>query len=181
MRSAVLVWRSLWVAAVLGWVSCGAPAERAESPVVVNVKAGAAPAASGEPSGDIAERRPALTLAGWYTTPHEIMHVCDAPDWCTAEVTDGLFIEDHAEGITVAIELVQANFHICEWRGLMVARPDRHSWVFAETDCELILDLHGDTLKVKSEGCRDYCGARAYLEAEFSRSSRVDERPPREP
>ena len=100
------------------------------------------------------------------------MVVSDDPDWCEQEVKDSLTIEPAKDaGVTIAVELVQANAHICTFEGTLAKAGDQ-VWEWRATDgeaaCHLQLRWGLDTLKLSSEGCRDYCGARASLEATFS-------------
>jgi hypothetical protein len=139
------------------------------------------------PSSSAASRPSALALArlpadwsGWYSAPHEVSHVCDNPDWCVQEVSDSLRLAQQGNDLQVEIELVQTNFHTCTWHGAMTSGPVEGRWEYSEPECALVLELKGNLFRLSSEGCREYCGARAYLSAEFAVASRSS-RPPRAP
>jgi len=112
---------------------------------------------------------------GTYYQPHTIEMVCDQPDWCEEEVTDALTARPIAGGrLAVTIELVQTNAHTCTFEQELEPVPgDRRRWRFHagedhdEGPCDLVVIREPDRIDVESEGCRYYCGARAYLEASF--------------
>ncbi len=164
-------WLELTLLPCLGVAGCQ-PADR-PAPTVVDLPDVSVSAAS---TGEVLPRRAPDPL-GWYSTKHEVTHVCDEPDWCVQEVTDGLFVASHEAGLMVDVELVQTNFHTCTWSGVMKPTGDQRSWGFAEGDCEIALELKGNSLILRSDGCREYCGARAHLEAEFLLSSKAQAPP----
>ncbi len=146
--------------------ACGAaPSQpQAAGQPVVDVQ----PPAKSAPSSEASAAPGRVDLSGTYSSEHEVTYVCDKPDWCTQKVTDGLSVEQLPGKLKVKIELVQANYHVCNWEGEMTeGSGDR--WEFSEPECELVLQVSPDTLSITSEGCREYCGARAYLQAKFPR------------
>lgn len=127
-------------------------------------------------------RRTAIALSGHYRSAHEIRMVCDgdqrqdADGWCKETVEDTLRVRELANGsIEVAIELVSTNAHTCSFEGTLERTLDSQSarrWRFdAENDeefpCSLVVEHARGKLTVTSEGCREYCGARATLDAVF--------------
>jgi hypothetical protein len=124
-------------------------------------------------------------LTGAYHDRHEIMVVCgDNPDgWCAEMVSDSLILrEGDAGGVYVAIGVLQTNAHSCTFEGELTARDPAElpagvdeAWRVVEParddgdgGCTLDLARTGAELVITSEGCRDYCGARASLDASFS-------------
>jgi len=112
---------------------------------------------------------------GDYARKHTIWMVCDSPDGCEEEVSDSLRIATSTDGaIDIRIELVGANAHICTFEGVLGRVADR-AWQYrapaSEAECLLDLEWTETELVVSSEGCRDYCGVRAYLDAKFPFSS----------
>ena len=98
--------------------------------------------------------------------------VCDGGDWCEETVTDVLDVQKAAGGLMVRIELVQTNAHTCTFEGELEPSGDRawsHRAKAGEEPCELTLTWREPELSIRSEGCRDYCGARASLFADFVR------------
>ncbi|MBT8492562.1 MAG: hypothetical protein KJO07_05845 [Deltaproteobacteria bacterium] len=132
-----------------------------------------------ELAGDSAEPKPAAedpapaptSPAGSYRSAHTIMVVCDKPDWCKQEVTDTLELADTGDGALAAkIELVQANAHICTFENTVTRVGDRR-WQWSAPDgepsCVLTLDWKLSSVVITSDGCREFCGARAVLDASF--------------
>ena len=105
-----------------------------------------------------------------YQLQHEVTYVCDEPDWCEDEVTDSLSIKQDGDSLQVKIELVQTNYHTCHWEGRLT-QTARDKWGTAQDGCSVELTIQTDKLSVTSDGCRDYCGARAYLEEVFPRDN----------
>lgn len=158
--------RRRWGSWLVLCAGCGSVAEdqpRVASPVVAVEAVDERPTPSPEP--EPAEDR----YSGVYTATHEVTYVCESPDWCTGEVTDRLTLEAVEGGLAVEVELTQANYHVCNWRGRMIHRQKQGGWVFEEADCRLELTATDEELRLRSEGCRDYCGARASLHADFPR------------
>ncbi len=141
---------------------------------------------------------PAPPVFGSYRAPHEIMVVCDVGDdgWCPEEVMDTMEVRDAGRGaLAVTIELVQTNAHTCTFEGTLAPDPQAPGarWIYdgaggggggddghdAETDavgdgeldewpCRLVLEHEPRSVRISSDGCRLYCGARATLDAVFS-------------
>jgi hypothetical protein len=146
-------------------MACAAPRPTLASEPVVEVR----PAPSAESSADGAVNlRRARALDGVYRWPHEVTYVCDEPDWCTEDVTDTLTIRQHSDGLQIKIELVQTNYHVCNWEGVLRAVA-QDTWGSETKGCSIELKLEPEKIRISSAGCRDYCGARAHLEAEFAR------------
>lgn len=114
-------------------------------------------------------------LAGSYTTRHTITMVCDSPDPCEEEVTDRLSIEPVDGGdLAVTIDVVRDNGHSCSFADRLERDPaDPARWRFHTDDdaeggaCDLTLVRYPDRVELAAEGCRYYCGARAYLDGIF--------------
>lgn len=134
--------------------------------------------ATSRPSAAALPRLPA-DWTGWYSASHSVSHVCDSPEWCTQEVSDSLRITQQGEDLSVEIELVQTNFHTCNWQGVMKQEMEGR-WEFSEPECALMLELKGNLFRLSADGCREYCGARAYLSGDFLLASRSN-RAPRAP
>ena len=113
------------------------------------------------------------SLSGSFVNEHTVMVVCDKPDWCEETVTDRLNVTSNGDQIEVEIELVQANAHTCTFEGTLEPAGTR-TWRWqapADSEdgpCDLELQWGEGEIKISSEGCRHYCGARARLEAIFS-------------
>jgi hypothetical protein len=161
--------QAIWIALLAG-LGCKTEPARAPSVIELPTQVDSPKAASAPPP-----ERPVLGLSGRYQANHEVMEVCDAPDGCTAEVTDSLVLETNADRAKARIELVQTNLHTCNWEGELRRGADPNRWESVEPDCSVSVIVERDTLRLESDGCRDYCGARAYLSAEFPRSSRTDD------
>ena len=165
MRRALLV-------AVLAVLACSSP----PAPVAPVTPPPATPRAA----------RPAL--AGTYREPHEIKMVCDGDEgWCDEKVEDVLEIRAAADGaLAITVELVQTNAHTCGFEGTLVPStstvPGTRVWRFqrvladgddAEAEaCTLDLAADASSITLTSEGCREYCGMRAHLDARFPRTAR---------
>ncbi len=134
--------------------------------------------ATSRPSAVTLPRLPA-DWTGWYSASHSVSHVCDNPDWCEQEVSDSLRVTQQGEDLSVEIELVQTNFHTCNWQGVMKQEMEGR-WEFSEPECALMLELKGNLFRLSSDGCREHCGARAYLSGDFLLASRSN-RAPRAP
>ena len=87
-----------------------------------------------------------------------------------------MVVGDAGDGkLAVEIELNQDNGYSCSFRGTLQPVPGAPAqWRFhdpsdPEEPCTLTLTASADRISLQSDGCRDYCGARASLEAEFSR------------
>lgn len=108
---------------------------------------------------------------GSYRHEHTVMVVCEDPDWCPQQVTDTLEIAAADDGaIAIEVQLVQANGHNCHFRDTLTPAGERlWEWRAAEgkPECHLQLRWEPESLKLSSEGCRDFCGMRAHLDAEF--------------
>lgn len=160
-----------WLWAIAGLLcACGGAETPDKRPGLAAVAAENAAVPSG-PRGPAGPASPS-TPAGSYRYPHTVMVVCDDPNWCEEEVTDSLDIEARFDGaIEVKIELVQANAHMCSFEGTL-GRSNEREWEWrapdGEEECHLSLRWRSDAISVSSEGCRDFCGARAHLEGEFS-------------
>lgn len=131
---------------------------------------------------------PGPGLTGRYELPHEVRMVCDGEDgWCEEMVEDSLEIRDAAEGaLAITVELVQTNAHTCGFEGTLAPStstvPGTRVWrfqrVLAEGDdpeadaCALDLAADASSITLTSEGCREYCGVRAQLDARFPRTTR---------
>ncbi len=171
MSTLVKVEVTRWRAAPLFLlVACSASPPPAASNPVVQVQS-----APGEdaPADSGANLRRERALDGVYRWPHEVTYVCDEPEWCTEEVNDTLTIRQEVDGLQIKIELVQTNYHVCNWEGRL-SPSGRDKWHAAEEDCSIELSLDPNTIRITSAGCRDYCGARAYLEAEFPRDQAAE-------
>jgi len=163
-----------WLAssfAVAGlWGACGGADTPAGKPNLAALAAESAtdPAAAPESAAPAAPTAP----IGSYRASHTVMVVCDDPDWCEEEVSDSLEIRSTSDGgLDVSIELVQTNDHMCSFEGILRRKSEREwEWQAPEGDpeCHLWLRWRADSLAVSSQGCREFCGARASLEAEFS-------------
>lgn len=126
------------------------------------------------------------SIDGEYVARHEIQLVCDGePDgWCMEQVEDTMTIRERANnGIAVALELVRTNAHTCSFEGALERTLDGEGstrrWQFQAEDeefpCSLVLEQARGRVTIRADGCREYCGARASLDAEFDfppRSSR---------
>ena len=128
------------------------------------------------------------SLVGTYREPHEIKMVCDGDEgWCDEKVEDVLEIRAAADGaLAITVELVQTNAHTCGFEGTLAPStstvPGTRVWrfqrVLAEGDdpeadaCALDLAADASSIPLTSEGCREYCGARAHLDARFPRAAR---------
>ena len=108
---------------------------------------------------------------GGYRATHVIGYVCEEAADCTAEVLDELELRVDGDGIEMWVSLVQANYHVCEWRGRLSADQKRGGRVHQSAECQLMLIASDDALRLRSEGCREYCGVRAHLYADFPRAS----------
>jgi hypothetical protein len=111
-------------------------------------------------------------VVGTYVSPHTVMVVCDDPDWCEQQVEDTMRVTaSRDDTASVFIELVQANAHSCTFEGTL-GRASEDTWKWkaplGEPECVLTL-VAGDDITITSEGCREYCGARASLDATFPR------------
>jgi len=119
-------------------------------------------------SGDLLPKRP----IGTYARQHRVMVVCRNPDWCEQEVTDKLIVTTApGQAIDVSIDLVQANAHTCTFRGRLAnVATDEWRWQApaSEPPCQLRLSWRDVELRVSSDGCRQFCGARASLDATFA-------------
>ena len=141
-------------------VGCGSSAPAPNTPVE-NTGEGEAP--------------PAIEIVGTHVAPHSIEVVCNDPSgWCTEGVEDTMVVRDAGEGrIAVEIALLQTNAHSCTFEGtLEPVRGQDGAWHMdelaeGEWPCALDLRVEGETLRLTSEGCRLYCGARASLDATF--------------
>ena len=112
--------------------------------------------------------------------------VCDGDEgWCPEKDEDVLEIRAAAEGaLAITVELVQTNAHTCGFEGTLVPStstvPGTRVWRYqavvpdgADADAEACtLDLAADatSITLTSDGCREYCGARAHLDASFTRA-----------
>jgi hypothetical protein len=121
-------------------------------------------------------------LAGDYSAPHSVMMVCEGGDdgWCEEDVADSMTVHEAGDDLEVAIDLVQTNGHTCTFEGHLAHDPDptAHRWTFHADDdtdegpCTLTLEQADTELRLASDGCRYYCGARASLDATFPITSR---------
>lgn len=129
-------------------------------------------------------KRVVSSLAGEYRRSHMIRIVCDGgvDGWCDAAADDVLTIQDTRRGaIAVEIELTQTNAHSCSFEGELAPvrspPPGVKQWVFDHDDedapCTLTLEKTASEITIRSESCRDYCGARASLDATFALTNRV--------
>ena len=130
------------------------------------------------------------SLTGAYRDDHEIAIVCDeSPEgWCQERVTDSLIVRQRDDGSLLAvIDLLQTNAHSCSFSEVMqpvqageLADGVDAQWRFtraADDDdeaCSAHLTLDELQLTVTAEGCREFCGARASLDASFEVATRVD-------
>lgn len=113
-------------------------------------------------------------LYGSFESAHTVMVVCEKPDWCETKVTDTLKISEAADGrLELAIGLVQANAHTCTFEGRLDP-VSADEWEYRTPEpagergaCHLRLTRKDRQLLVRSTGCREYCGARASLHADF--------------
>ncbi len=110
--------------------------------------------------------------------------VCDQPppgeDMCIEQAEDTLSVRRVSPGtLAVTIELVQTNGHTCTFdeklRHAKTSQPDSQRWTFSSSDedspCTLDLVEQGGHISISSNGCRDYCGVRATLDAQFDTAS----------
>ena len=111
-----------------------------------------------------------LPLSGTYLREHTVPVVCDKPDWCDQPVIDVLRISEGARGaLDVRIELVQTNAHTCTFEGRLTETGPAQ-WEYAkdgEYPCKVTFTVKANQLSFESEGCREYCGARAHLMGSF--------------
>ena len=146
--------------------------------VLVAACGGSAPAPVAPPSNTpVGDVDPPVAMAGSYSAPHTIMMVCEGGDdgWCEESVADTMTVtEVGRERLEVAIELVQTNAHTCTFAGTLTLDPaastrrwTHHSVDELEGTCDLTLEQIGAELRLRSEGCRYYGGARASLDATF--------------
>jgi hypothetical protein len=137
-----------------------------------------APASVAPPSNTpVSVVDPPVAMAGSYSAPHTVMMVCEGGDdgWCEESVADAMTItEVGRERLDVEIELVQTNGHTCTFAGTLALDPaaSTRRWIHHSVDelegtCDLSLEHAGGELRLQSEGCRYYCGARASLDATF--------------
>ncbi|MEZ4222952.1 MAG: hypothetical protein R3B13_18560 [Polyangiaceae bacterium] len=152
--------------------ACGGPGSHApaSAPAAVAVPSQPASPGAADDQEDAAPPSPNRNarIAGEYRVEHEVSYNCDLPEWCTGPVTNSLTVKQERDDIVVEIQLVHTNMHTCTWQGTLSARAqDRYE--FSEPDCDLSLTVTPTTLQLRSEGCREYCGARAYLEGDFPR------------
>lgn len=125
---------------------------------------------------------------GTYVASHTARMVCDEDGgWCDQNVEDNLEIRAAPGGaLAIAVELVQDNAHTCGFEGTLVPStstvPGTRVWRYqavvpdgedAEAEaCTLDLAATATSITLSAEGCREYCGVRAHLDAEFSRPAR---------
>lgn len=129
-----------------------------------------------------APKRATSSLSGDYSAPHTIRMVCDGgqpqdPDgWCEENVEDTMTIRERVNGsIDVAIELVGTNAHTCSFEGTLERTVDGEAsarrWRFQSDDeespCSLVIEHAAKLVTIRAEGCREYCGVRASLDAAF--------------
>lgn len=147
----------------------------------------ATPAVDNHADEDLAA---STSLTGVYRDDHEIAVVCsESPDgWCNERVTDSLILRQRDDGaLLVAIDLTQTNAHSCSFSGVMLPVSPAElddgvdaQWRFAQAGadedagCLAHLTLDGPQLTVTADGCREFCGARASLDASFAVATRVD-------
>ncbi|MEZ4366907.1 MAG: hypothetical protein R2939_11530 [Kofleriaceae bacterium] len=141
---------------------------------------GAATPATSTP-GNVGPSAAEAPLGGKYVWAHEVMVVCDGPEgWCPEETADVMLLTEQDDGLQLEIELVQTNAHTCTFSGLVTPVEPGRVWQYRspkdamEEPCELTLTHTGSSLQITSEGCRDFCGARATLDATFDVEGRVD-------
>lgn len=130
---------------------------------------------SNTPTGPIAAAPP--SIAGTYSAPHTVMMVCseNADGWCEESVADAMTVIDAGDDrLDVTIDLVQTNGHTCTFSGALTldTAASTRRWVHHSDDpdegaCDLSLEHADAELRLASEGCRYYCGARASLDATF--------------
>ena len=89
-------------------------------------------------------------------------------------------------GLAITVELIQTNAHTCGFEGTLAPStstvPGTCVWRYqavvpdgedAEAEaCTLALAADATSITLTSEGCREYCGARAHLDASFARAGR---------
>ncbi len=144
--------------------TCSKPVEPPVAPTLEEVAAPAAQPATATPND---------SLVGTYLDSHMIGAVCDSSEMCEETVTDTLRIQsdDETKTISVEVELVQANFHTCTFENTLRTIGPRR-WKFSEStpdsNCHVSLSRDDKSVTITSQGCREYCGARASLDAEFS-------------
>jgi hypothetical protein len=115
-----------------------------------------------------------------YCEMHEVPVVCDHPppgdDMCPEEGEDTLELRELRTGkLAVEIELVRTNGHTCTFEGELTymgsSEPGIERWSSSEStdevECTLELLKRADAIEISSTGCREYCGARASLDARF--------------
>jgi len=149
--------------------ACAAPA-RAPAPPIGNTAPPEVASASALP-----------TITGRYRTRHTIQMVCGPDGWCDEEVDDTMVVRDAGDGrLAIVVELVRTNAHTCSFEGTLAPVADApageprwryHDPSSDDAPCDLTLTLRGDELRLAAEGCRYYCGARASLDATFSRTA----------
>ena len=147
------------------------------APVTPGSTASGPPSAAASPS-----------LVGTYTASHTARMVCDEEGgWCDEKVGDNLEIRAAPAGaLAISVELVQDNAHTCTFEGTLApsastaagTRTWRYQRVLADGDdaeadaCTLDLAADATSITLTSEGCREYCGVRAQLDARFPRAAR---------
>lgn len=134
---------------------------------------------SNTPAPAVADAPVAAAMTGSYSAPHAVMMVCDGGDdgWCEEQVADSMEVREAGDGrLAVTIELVQTNAHTCSFEGVLTPDPaapaPARRWSFRSDDpdegpCSLQLEQSGAEVRLLSDGCRYYCGARAVLDAVF--------------
>ncbi|HUQ03395.1 MAG TPA: hypothetical protein VM261_12920 [Kofleriaceae bacterium] len=162
MRRAFALALALAVTSATLVAACGASAPSPSSPP------------SNSPVGLV---EPPVAMAGSYSAPHTVMMVCEGGDdgWCEESVADTMTVTEHGrDRLDVSIELVQTNAHTCTFAGTLTLDPasSARRWTHHSVDeldgtCDLSLEQSGAELRLQSEGCRYYCGARASLDATF--------------
>jgi len=164
--------RRALLAAVLAVVACSSP----PAPVTPGATPPGPPPAAASPS-----------LVGTYQASHTARMVCDGDEgWCDEMVEDNLEVRAAPEGaLAITVELVQDNGHSCSFEGTLAPSsstvPGTRVWRFqavipeggdADADaCTLDLAASATTITLTSDGCREYCGVRAQLDAEFERAA----------
>lgn len=132
------------------------------APPVLSRRGGSAPPAEAPPTGT-------------FTARHTVATDCGAAEPCEEVVRDELSIEPVADGgLAISVEVIRDHGHTCSFAGRLAPDPaDRARWRFLagaddeDGPCELVLIRTPDHLELVADGCRYYCGARAYLDGTY--------------